>query len=91
MNPAEQRTILPYSFYIQDTTTVAKNLLGKIMVFEGNEGLVAGKVVETEAYLGVDDPSCHSARGKSRRNAVMFGPQGMPTSISFTECISALT
>ncbi|MGI6554773.1 MAG: DNA-3-methyladenine glycosylase [Bacillota bacterium] len=76
MNPAVQRKILPYSFYIQDTTTVAKNLLGKIMVFEGNEGLVSGKVVETEAYLGINDPSCHSARGKNRRNAVMFGPSG---------------
>lgn len=76
MKASIEGKVLPYSFYMQDTCTVAKKLLGKIMLFEGDEGPVAGKVVETEAYLGLDDPSCHSARGKTKRNAVMFGPSG---------------
>lgn len=68
--------LLPYSFYQKDTISVAKGLLGKIMVFEDGPNRVAGMVVETEAYLGAEDPSCHSARGRSKRNEVMFGPSG---------------
>lgn len=71
-----KRNALPYSFYQQNTVTVARKLLGKVMVFEDGFTSVAGRVVETEAYLGLEDPSCHSARGKSRRNEVMFGPSG---------------
>lgn len=71
-----KRIVLPYSFYQQDTVTVARRLLGKVMAFENGFTSVAGRVVETEAYLGLQDPSCHSARGKSKRNKVMFGPSG---------------
>lgn len=71
-----ERIVLPYSFYRKDTVTVARDLLGKVMYFKANGSPVAGKVVETEAYLGTKDPACHSARGKSTRNAVMFGPSG---------------
>lgn len=67
---------LPYSFYRRDTTTVAQELLGKAMVHFSAEGITAGLVVETEAYLGPHDPACHSARGRTERNAVMFGPAG---------------
>ena len=68
--------LLPYGFYEKGTVTVARELLGKKMVVEEGGLLLAGTVVETEAYLGRDDPACHSASGKSRRNAVMFGPSG---------------
>lgn len=67
---------LPYSFYCRDTAAVAKDLLGKLMLYDNDGVPVGGIVVETEAYLGLKDPSCHSARGKSKRNAVMFGPSG---------------
>ncbi|MDN5348102.1 MAG: DNA-3-methyladenine glycosylase [Clostridia bacterium] len=67
---------LPFSFYSRDTRTVACELLGTYMVRFSPEGTVCGRVVETEAYLGREDPACHSARGPTPRNAVMFGPAG---------------
>ena len=71
-----KRVVLPYSFYRQDTVSVAKGLLGKVMLFEGAGQPLTGRVVETEAYLGLEDPACHSATGRSSRNSVMFGPSG---------------
>jgi len=69
-------TILPRSFYSRDTTTVARDLLGKIIVRELPEGLVAGIIVETESYGYQDDPASHTFRGLSKRNTAMFGPVG---------------
>lgn len=64
------------SFFARDTVTVARELLGKLMVYRSPEGWVGGRVVETEAYVGPEDPACHSARGLTPRNQVMFGPAG---------------
>lgn len=64
--------ILPRAFYDRDTVTVARELLGKILVHER----VAGTIVETEAYLGGDDLASHSARGITKRTRVIFGPPG---------------
>jgi DNA-3-methyladenine glycosylase len=69
--------ILPRTFYEMDTITVAKNLLGKILVHETSEGTTAGKIVETEAYRGPEDKAAHSFGGrKTARSEVMFGPKG---------------
>ncbi|MGB9859988.1 MAG: DNA-3-methyladenine glycosylase, partial [Moorellaceae bacterium] len=75
MLPWEQQP-LPYEFFARDTVTVARELLGTYMAHFSPEGLTVGRVVETEAYLGPEDPACHSARGPTERNAVMFGPAG---------------
>lgn len=68
--------LLKEDFFARNTVEVSKNLLGKYMYHESAEGITVGKVVETEAYLGKDDPACHSARGRTMRNEVMFGPAG---------------
>lgn len=62
-------------FFERDTITVSKDLLGCLLLYKSPWGLVGGYIVETEAYLGYDDPACHSARGKTKRNQTMFmGP-----------------
>ena len=67
---------LPRKFYNRDTATVARELLGKRLVRKTEQGTMQGRIVETEAYLAEADSSSHSARGKTRRNASMFGPPG---------------
>lgn len=64
--------ILKRGFYERSTVEVARELLGKILV----HGKTAGRIVETEAYLGGDDLASHSARGITDRTRVIFGPPG---------------
>jgi DNA-3-methyladenine glycosylase len=67
---------LARSFYDRDTTIVAKELLGKILIHRSRGVEHAGKIVEVEAYLGPHDLAAHSARGLTERTKVMFGPPG---------------
>ncbi len=69
--------ILQRGFYERDTITVAKELLGKIMVHESAEGTTEGRIVETEAYRGPEDQAAHSSGGRrTPRNEVMYGEKG---------------
>jgi DNA-3-methyladenine glycosylase len=67
---------LPRSFYIRSPLLVAKDLLGKTFVRKIGKTLLAGKIVEVEAYHGEKDPASHAYRGKTRRNEVMFREGG---------------
>src|SRR5260370_33831563 len=64
--------ILGRDFYARPAIEVARDCLGKILV----HGKSAGRIVETEAYLGVDDRAAHAWRGITDRTRVIFGPPG---------------
>ncbi|MGH2456975.1 MAG: DNA-3-methyladenine glycosylase [Candidatus Limnocylindria bacterium] len=64
------------AWFDRPATEVAADLLGATLVHAGPEGTVAGRIVEVEAYQGPEDRAAHSWRGRTARNAVMFGPPG---------------
>ena len=64
------------AFYDRDPEQVARDLLGCIVACRSAEGLTAGRIVETEAYLGPHDPACHAVAGRTRRTHWLFGPPG---------------
>ncbi|MCV0392485.1 MAG: DNA-3-methyladenine glycosylase [Nitrosopumilus sp.] len=68
--------ILPRDFYLQDTVTVAKNLLGKRLVRKIGRVEVSGIIIETEAYKHKEDPASHAFRNITERNKAMFGEVG---------------
>jgi DNA-3-methyladenine glycosylase len=69
-------TILPREFYNRDPVTVARDLLGKLLIRREGRKLLAGRIVEDEAYLGAGDPAAHAYSGRTPRNAVLFGAPG---------------
>jgi DNA-3-methyladenine glycosylase len=80
-SPITARTLarlapVPRFFYSRDPREVARDLLGKLLVRRERRLLLAGRIVEAEAYLGLTDPGSHAYRGQTPRNAVLFGPPG---------------
>jgi DNA-3-methyladenine glycosylase len=68
--------LLCRSFFNRDPRTVARGLLGKLIVRREGRKQLAGRIVEVEAYLGAGDLAAHAAAGHTARNAVLFGPPG---------------
>ena len=68
---------LTQDFYSRDSLTVARELLGKVLVRKYSDKTLTGRIVEAEAYKGADDPASHAHRGRTPRNTVMFGRPGI--------------
>ena len=75
-HPAAGALITDRSWFDRPALDVAPDLLGMELVHETPEGTIAGRLVEVEAYQGPEDLAAHSSRGRTARNAVMFGAPG---------------
>jgi DNA-3-methyladenine glycosylase len=70
-------TPLPRAFYARPVLTVARDVIGKLLVHDTPQGVLAGRIVEAEAYRGPEDRAAHSWGGRrTERTEVMFGPPG---------------
>ena len=69
-------TLIPREFFDRPSVQVAPDLLGVVIEHQTAAGLVAVQLTEVEAYAGASDPASHAYRGRTQRNAVMFGPVG---------------
>jgi DNA-3-methyladenine glycosylase len=74
--------ILNRSFYERDTALVAKELLGKVLLVRPEEQcskseICAGRIVDIEAYYGLNDPASHASKGATPRSKIMFGTPGI--------------
>jgi DNA-3-methyladenine glycosylase len=76
MNSIGTVSQLDQEFFDRDPRRVARGLLGKLLIRKTKHGLLAGRVVETEAYLGEGDFAAHAVAGRTARNFVLFGPPG---------------
>jgi DNA-3-methyladenine glycosylase len=78
MKHPRRAATLPVAFFRRPTEVVAAELIGKVVVSTVGGLLTAGRIVETEAYLGYDDPASHGYRHRrNARNAALFGPPGI--------------
>ncbi|ARE77161.1 MULTISPECIES: DNA-3-methyladenine glycosylase [unclassified Streptomyces] len=76
MSARPDRTPLPRSFFDRPVLTVAPDLLGRTLVRRTADGPLELRITEVEAYEGESDPGSHAYRGRTARNASMFGPPG---------------
>ena len=74
--PAAGALITDRSWFDRPALEVAPDLLGMQLIHETPDGPIAGRLVEVEAYQGPEDLAAHSSRGRTPRNAVMFGDPG---------------
>ncbi|WP_284141415.1 MULTISPECIES: DNA-3-methyladenine glycosylase [unclassified Virgibacillus] len=89
INNKQRFTPLPETFYQQPTLPLAQALLGQVLVKNTDEGMTAGIIVETEAYLGAVDQAAHSFKNRrTKRTAIMFEKAGMVYTYSMhTHCL----
>ena len=68
---------LPSEFYHRETEVVARDLLGAVLECRTRDGIAAGRIVETEAYVGEHDLACHAAAGRTSRTDPLYGAPGV--------------
>ncbi|CAM5633103.1 DNA-3-methyladenine glycosylase [Streptomyces narbonensis] len=76
MSDTPSRSRLPRAFFDRPVLEVAPDLLGRTLVRNSPDGRIELRLTEVEAYAGAIDPGSHAFRGRTARNAVMFGPPG---------------
>ena len=72
-----KRRILPRTYFTRPTVQVARSLIGKYLVRVIDGRILAGKIIEVEAYVGPQDKACHASKGRTQRSEVLFGPPGV--------------
>ena len=85
---------LPRAFFARSTLVIARELIGMQLVHDDGRAVRAGRIVETEAYLGPRDLAAHSSRGRTARTEVMFGPAGQAYVYfiyGFWNCLNVVT
>lgn len=70
-------TIINRNFFSRPTLAIGQALLGQYLIRELDGQRLAGRIVETEAYIGADDSANHASKGRTGRTRVMFGPPGL--------------
>jgi DNA-3-methyladenine glycosylase len=75
--PRARRQHLAPTFYDRETEQIARDLLGAVLRSETPDGVTAGRIVETEAYLGEHDPACHAVAGNTARTRWLYGEPGI--------------
>ncbi|MFJ9026912.1 DNA-3-methyladenine glycosylase [Streptomyces sp. NPDC102274] len=76
MTESPDRRPLPRDFFDRPVLEVAPDLLGRTLIRDTDDGPIELRLTEVEAYAGAVDPGSHAFRGRTARNAVMFGPPG---------------
>lgn len=64
------------SFFVRSALEVAPDLVGRLLVHETSKGIISGRIVETEAYVGEEDMACHARFGRTKRSEVLYGEPG---------------
>jgi DNA-3-methyladenine glycosylase len=75
-HPISLLNLIPEEFYSRNAVEVARDLLGKLVVRIHQDELLAGQIIEAEAYQGEEDLGCHAKAGLTARTRVMYGPPG---------------
>ncbi len=69
--------VLQQTYFNRPTLKVARSLMGKYLMRRTEQGVMAGLIVEVEAYVGPEDRACHASRGRTPRTDVLFGAPGI--------------
>jgi len=75
--PSPHSRVLSRAYFRRPTLQVARSLLGKYLVRKNGRRILAGRIIEVEAYIGTEDRACHASKGRTARTEVMFGPAGV--------------